>query len=335
MNIVTYNIHSGIGLDNNYDVQRIADVIRKSGADVACLQEIEVNKVERKARKWSAVHSDNQPEKIAELCDMPYVAFLPCISAYMEEGTSSSELKVPFWKKIVGRAELLQLDEEKKSSYGLAILSKFKILEIEDFMFSRNTEHRGDVINMDKEEQPRGAIAILVEVPDESSGEAKHVWVVNTHLCHKFGTYEQRRQAGELDAWIKKLLATKSYGEILLEDCGVVLCGDMNSPEIFPKTGVSTLVTNGWKDLWKSKGTFSKSATMPSSVYTSERSYLTNIMPYIGMRIDYIMSTKRPKGIEVRCDKIEVLSDKKDAVASDHCAVIAQLSLHTYSPLQI
>ncbi|TIX17052.1 MAG: EEP domain-containing protein, partial [Mesorhizobium sp.] len=41
MKLVTYNIQYGIGLDDRYDVSRIADAVR--GADVIALQEVTRN----------------------------------------------------------------------------------------------------------------------------------------------------------------------------------------------------------------------------------------------------------------------------------------------------
>jgi endonuclease/exonuclease/phosphatase family metal-dependent hydrolase len=41
--IMSYNIHAGIGIDGVYDLQRIADVIRDSGADVIGLNEVHKN----------------------------------------------------------------------------------------------------------------------------------------------------------------------------------------------------------------------------------------------------------------------------------------------------
>jgi endonuclease/exonuclease/phosphatase family metal-dependent hydrolase len=41
MLIMTYNIRGGRGIDGKQSLPRIADVIRASGADVACLQEVE------------------------------------------------------------------------------------------------------------------------------------------------------------------------------------------------------------------------------------------------------------------------------------------------------
>jgi endonuclease/exonuclease/phosphatase family metal-dependent hydrolase len=46
LSVMTYNIHHGVGEDNELDLQRIADEIRSSGANVAGLQEVD--------RHWSA-----------------------------------------------------------------------------------------------------------------------------------------------------------------------------------------------------------------------------------------------------------------------------------------
>ena len=36
---MTYNIHSGVGTNGAYDLERVAGVIRRSKAEIACLQE--------------------------------------------------------------------------------------------------------------------------------------------------------------------------------------------------------------------------------------------------------------------------------------------------------
>ena len=41
MTALTYNIHHGEGVDGRLDLERIADVIRSSGADVVFLQEVD------------------------------------------------------------------------------------------------------------------------------------------------------------------------------------------------------------------------------------------------------------------------------------------------------
>ena len=42
LRVMTWNIHHGRGLDNNVDLERIATVIRESGADIVALQEVDV-----------------------------------------------------------------------------------------------------------------------------------------------------------------------------------------------------------------------------------------------------------------------------------------------------
>jgi endonuclease/exonuclease/phosphatase family metal-dependent hydrolase len=43
VNIMSYNVHSGIGMDGRYDLDRLASVIGESGADIVALQEVDVH----------------------------------------------------------------------------------------------------------------------------------------------------------------------------------------------------------------------------------------------------------------------------------------------------
>ena len=45
--VMTYNVHFGQNMGNNYVLQSIANVITDSGADIVCLQEVDVNWGER------------------------------------------------------------------------------------------------------------------------------------------------------------------------------------------------------------------------------------------------------------------------------------------------
>ena len=56
--VLTYNIHHGAGTDGKYDLQRVADVIKKSGADLVALQEVDRNTNRTK---------DDQPAELARL----------------------------------------------------------------------------------------------------------------------------------------------------------------------------------------------------------------------------------------------------------------------------
>ena len=47
LTLLSYNIHNGVGLDGVLDLDRIADVIAASGADVVGLQEVDRHRRER------------------------------------------------------------------------------------------------------------------------------------------------------------------------------------------------------------------------------------------------------------------------------------------------
>jgi endonuclease/exonuclease/phosphatase family metal-dependent hydrolase len=74
--ILTYNVHSCRGLDGRLMPERIAEVIASTGAEVVCLQELDVRR-ERTGR----IH---QAEVIAQALAMKY-HFFPAISVETEE----------------------------------------------------------------------------------------------------------------------------------------------------------------------------------------------------------------------------------------------------------
>jgi endonuclease/exonuclease/phosphatase family metal-dependent hydrolase len=52
--VVTYNIHSCVGVDRRYDPSRISTVLREIDADIACLQEVDARRrSERHADQWA------------------------------------------------------------------------------------------------------------------------------------------------------------------------------------------------------------------------------------------------------------------------------------------
>src|SRR5688572_23737030 len=59
---MTYNIHHGEGLDGKIDLLRISEVIKREGADIVALQEVDKG-VERTARR-------DLPAELAELTGM-------------------------------------------------------------------------------------------------------------------------------------------------------------------------------------------------------------------------------------------------------------------------
>jgi endonuclease/exonuclease/phosphatase family metal-dependent hydrolase len=65
LRVMSYNIHYGSGFDNVYDIQRLADVMRESGADIIGLQEVDVH--------WgSRTNFDDDIKILAEKLDMNY-----------------------------------------------------------------------------------------------------------------------------------------------------------------------------------------------------------------------------------------------------------------------
>jgi endonuclease/exonuclease/phosphatase family metal-dependent hydrolase len=52
--VVTYNVHTCVGVDRRYDPARIAAVLRGIDADIACLQEVDARRrIERHADQWA------------------------------------------------------------------------------------------------------------------------------------------------------------------------------------------------------------------------------------------------------------------------------------------
>lgn len=64
LRVMTYNVHAGYGMDEVLDLQRIADVIAYSGADIVGLQEIDV--------ETSRSDGENQAAILADMLDMEY-----------------------------------------------------------------------------------------------------------------------------------------------------------------------------------------------------------------------------------------------------------------------
>ncbi|WP_010531436.1 endonuclease/exonuclease/phosphatase family protein [Lentibacillus jeotgali] len=95
--VMTYNIHAGIGSDGNYDIDRIADVIEASDADVIGLQEVDKN--------WGyRSNFEDGLQKLAEKLDMH-----------------------AFMAPIYNQDPINEGDPRRK--YGVAVLSKYPIID--------------------------------------------------------------------------------------------------------------------------------------------------------------------------------------------------------------
>ncbi|CAE7449770.1 unnamed protein product [Symbiodinium pilosum] len=296
--ILTYNIHSGLGGDGAYDLERIAGVVRRSGADVACLQEVEVNTQRLRVRKWSALHADDQPQQVASMSGLRHTAFAATLSA-------------TFLKDSFREGEVLQ--HSTQGQYGLCILSRFPILQSRRLLFDRPEGPAGqhDLI-MDKVEQPRGALAVLLDMQEE---DARPMWVVNTHLSHKIASSEQRRQASEVMRWIEELRSE----ELPHNDRSTfLLAADLNSPAFLPWTAYSVIAADvRWKDLWQEAGgPCCCSATFPAGWCGG----------FFGTRIDHVFGLQLDNGAIPMCEAVRVVRDTPaDELASDHCAVLVKM----------
>jgi len=333
--VLSYNIHSGIGNDGNYDLAKVAGVIRRSGADIACLQEVEFNSEPLQVRKWSKVHADKQPMHLAKASGLGYWSYVGPLSAHMGEES--------------GEGEVLVRDRESRAVLGNAILSRYPILDKRTLLFDMEQEEdlSDTHIYMDKEEHPAGACAVLVDIDpwgangiedremrekpkgcciigqtttaktltkDSKPGPSKPLWVVSTHLSHRVGSEEQRSQAQQLVDWIDSIYHAYEG----LARPGFVLCGDMNAPPLLPLTSYSTITAEGrWRDLWRERGTICFQATFPSSCCSSA----------FGVRIDHIFAMQGDRAARLNCDAIHILGSPEDAEASDHIPVVTDLSV--------
>ena len=100
MKIVTYNIRYGLGLDNQYDLERIADSVR--GADIIGLQEVE--------RHWRRSGMVDQPEVLAKLLADYYWCYCPSFDVDASERDEDN--------RIINR----------RRQFGTMLLSKWPIL---------------------------------------------------------------------------------------------------------------------------------------------------------------------------------------------------------------
>jgi len=114
--LLTYNVHSGVGLDGKYDLQRIGRVVAHAAPDILCLQEVEKNSEIRAARKWSHAHLDDQATVVACEAGLEHVHFFAAINASYDSSLSSDGNEV--------------LRADTCAAYGVAIASKFPVLGV-------------------------------------------------------------------------------------------------------------------------------------------------------------------------------------------------------------
>jgi len=286
-------------------------VIREGCAQIVCLQEVEVNATNHgvdsplpmQTRIWSSLHEDDQPSVIASLAGYQYHAFAPAIrsrasSRWKEthDFVSAMDVSGNFGVEQQNKECTAGCKEQNindMGKFGIAILSKYPIIQIRTHQYQRY-----------KRKTLRNAMACLISLPNNTL-----LWVVNTHLgCHFIGK-EQHDQSKELVAFVESL-------ERKPKICGVILCGDFNSPPIFPC--IRSIGQSGLRDVWRLCAGKDQRAggTFPSNARVLGMPCCFRKL----LRLDYIFLHK--SGRDVVCKCVYVCDDS--SLASDHlplCAV--------------
>ncbi|MEC5423945.1 endonuclease/exonuclease/phosphatase family protein [Virgibacillus sp. C22-A2] len=196
LKVMSYNIAAGGAGSNGYDIDGIAKTIEDSKADVIGLQEVDVH--------WGARSNfDNQVEYLAEKLGMH-----------------------AFFAPIYNNAPLTE--GEPRRQYGLAVLSKYPIIEAVNYEITR-------LSTQDAEPVPSltpGFPGVLINV------KGIHVPFYVTHLDYRGDPYIREMQ-------IEDMLSIISHQE------NAILVGDMNArpdaPELQP-------LFNRFQDAWAAAG---------------------------------------------------------------------------------
>ena len=326
--VVTYNVHSCVGTDGHYSMDRIARLVQREHPDIVCFQEIEVtttttttttnNNTKNKnsnntkqqqheddeededddeeeeqqqghqTRMWSAKHFDNQPEYIAKMLRLDHVAFASAISSKVVVD-DGSYIPYPYCRKELHNKPNNVGDTI--GQFGVCILSRYPILETKRFKYTQYGSRT-----------QKNTIACLVQIPssntttndddddDDETTTGTSVWIINTHLgSHPTGN-EQFQQATELSKVIQSLIDDNDTTNPIPGIAGIILCGDFNSLPFFQS--IQTLIDIGMKDVWKQKedegGGIGWGHTFPAPGGLVVP--CTSIIPPL-MRLDYLFTT--------------------------------------------
>jgi endonuclease/exonuclease/phosphatase family metal-dependent hydrolase len=112
--VMSYNIHFGVGMDGVYDINRIANVIKKSKADIIGLEEVDVNFEPQ-------TNFDNQIQLLAEKLHMHYF-YAPIYDV--------PPFYTPMYYAHPGKSS-------SRRQSGVAILSRFPIDSTENHLITR------------------------------------------------------------------------------------------------------------------------------------------------------------------------------------------------------
>lgn len=145
MKIVTYNIQFGLGKDDRFDLERIADTV--DGADIITLQEVE--------RNWQHSGYVDQPEQLGRWLNQYYWVYGPYFD--VDASTRNPDGSV----------------NNKRRQFGTMTLSKTPILSSRLFPLPKS------IIN----DRRNMVVGVLETVIDQGAGKAVRIY--NAHLSAK------------------------------------------------------------------------------------------------------------------------------------------------------
>ncbi|MCL2006240.1 MAG: endonuclease/exonuclease/phosphatase family protein [Planctomycetaceae bacterium] len=178
-----YNIHHGRGMDDAVNLERTANVIKEWKPDLAALQEVDKN--------TQRTNQTDQAKRLGEMLGM-HSAF--------------------------GKAIDFQGGE-----YGLAILSRFPILE-----------HQMILLPPEEQQEQRGLQIVEIAIPDPQhpDSQERRIRFANTHLSHS--------SQAERTAQFAKIDEILSVGNM-----PIILAGDFNAR---PADDLVVQFLKNWRD---------------------------------------------------------------------------------------
>jgi endonuclease/exonuclease/phosphatase family metal-dependent hydrolase len=109
LKLLTYNIHSGIGVDKRYDLGRIAAVLEQEKPDIAALQELD-------CRMWRTSYEDQSSHLATKLAVNAFF----CATRPIEQGSFGMAVLSPF--SVVRRKEYdLSYSPQREPRYCLRL----------------------------------------------------------------------------------------------------------------------------------------------------------------------------------------------------------------------
>lgn len=183
LKVMTYNIHSGMGIDGTNGLERIADNIEASGADVVGFQEL--------SRGWLLDGSVEMLGWMSHRLDMPYMAFVPTVDD-------------PLWgNAILSKYPLDNVETGLLPSLGTLIGRGFVSAEIDTgsgdpvLFYSTHLQHKGN----DDYSKEGIHIAQLEVILDHWNNRPNTILVGDFNAQPEWPQIELILDSGFVDSW--------------------------------------------------------------------------------------------------------------------------------------